>query len=34
LEPSQGSLFFDERRYGAAGVEVPKWVEEVLEKNG
>jgi NAD-dependent deacetylase len=30
LEPSQGSLFFDERRYGAAGVEVPKWVEEVL----
>jgi len=34
LEPSQGSLFFDERRYGAAGVEVPKWVEEMLEKNG
>ena len=31
LEPSQGSLFFDERRYGPAGVEVPKWVEEVLE---
>jgi NAD-dependent deacetylase len=31
LEPSQGSLFFDERRYGAAGVEVPKWVDEVLE---
>ena len=30
LEPSQGSLFFDERRYGQAGVEVPKWVEEVL----
>ena len=30
LEPSQGSLFFDERRYGAAGVEVPKWVEEIL----
>ena len=30
LEPSQGSIFFDERRYGAAGVEVPKWVEEVL----
>jgi NAD-dependent deacetylase len=31
LEPSQGSLFFDERRYGPAGVEVPKWVDEVLE---
>jgi len=30
LEPSQGSLFFDERRYGPAGVEVPKWVEEML----
>jgi NAD-dependent deacetylase len=31
LEPSQGSLFFDERRYGRAGEEVPKWVDEVLE---
>jgi len=31
LEPSQGSLFFDERRYGPAGIEVPKWVEEMLE---
>ena len=30
LEPSQGSFFFDERRYGPAGVEVPKWVEELL----
>ena len=30
LEPSQGSIFFDERRYGPAGVEVPQWVEEVL----
>ena len=30
LEPSQGSLFFDERRYGPAGVEVPQWVEELL----
>ena len=30
LEPSQGSLFFDERRYGAAGAEVPAWVEEML----
>lgn len=31
LEPSQGSLFFDERRYGPAGIEVPKWVNELLE---
>ena len=31
LEPSQGSIFFDERRYGAAGLEVPKWVEGLLE---
>ena len=31
LEPSQGSIFFDERRYGPAGVEVPRWVGEVLE---
>ena len=30
LEPSQGSLFFEERRYGRAGVEVPKWIEEIL----
>ena len=30
LEPSQGSIFFDERRYGPAGAEVPKWVDEVL----
>jgi hypothetical protein len=30
LEPSQGSLFFDERRYGPAAVEVPQWVAEVL----
>jgi len=30
LEPSQGSLLFHERRYGPAGVEVPKWVKEVL----
>ena len=30
LEPSQGSLFFDERRYGPAGVEVPNWVEQLL----
>lgn len=31
LEPSQGSIFFDERRYGPAGIEVPNWVEELLE---
>jgi NAD-dependent deacetylase len=30
LEPSQGSLFFDERRYGRASEEVPKWVGEML----
>jgi len=30
LEPSQGSIFFDERRYGPAGEEVPKWVGELL----
>lgn len=31
LEPSQGSIFFDERRFGPATVEVPAWVEEVLQ---
>ncbi len=30
LEPSQGSIFFDERRYGLAGVEVPNWVDAIL----
>ncbi len=30
LEPSQGSLFFDERRYGPASAQVPGWVEELL----
>ena len=30
LEPSQGSIYFDERRYGPAGVEVPRWVDELL----
>jgi NAD-dependent deacetylase len=30
LEPSQGSIFFDERRYGLASLEVPRWVEELL----
>jgi NAD-dependent deacetylase len=33
LEPSQGSLFFDERRYGPAGIEVPKWVDGVLDSS-
>ena len=32
-EPSQGSIFFDERRYGPAGVEVPNWVEELLAQS-
>ena len=31
LEPSQGSIFFDEHRFGRAGVEVPNWVGELLE---
>ncbi|MEO6113442.1 MAG: NAD-dependent deacylase [Sphingomicrobium sp.] len=30
LEPSQGSFHFVERRYGHAGEEVPKWVDELL----
>jgi NAD-dependent deacetylase len=30
LEPSQGSILFVERRYGLAGVEVPKWVAELF----
>ncbi len=30
LEPSQGSLSFDQRRYGLASVEVPQWVDELL----
>jgi NAD-dependent deacetylase len=30
LEQSQGSLFFDERRYGPASIEVPKWIGELL----
>jgi len=30
LDPSQGSLYFDERRYGPAGEQVPQWVEELL----
>lgn len=30
LEPSQGSIFFDESRAGPAGELVPAWVEQVL----
>ncbi|MDP9162567.1 MAG: NAD-dependent protein deacylase, partial [Pseudomonadota bacterium] len=30
LEPSQGSIFFDEVRIGRAGDEVPKWVGALL----
>ena len=30
LEPSQGSLFFDERHYGPAAMLVPSWVEQLL----
>ena len=30
LEPSQGSIFFDESRIGRAGELVPGWVDEVL----
>ena len=30
LDPSQGSIFFDERRYGPASEEVVKWVDELL----
>jgi len=30
LDPSEGTLFFDEARHGPAGTLVPAWVEEVL----
>lgn len=30
LDPSQGSIFFDERRYGQASDLVPAWVAEML----
>ena len=33
LEPSQGSMLFDERRFGLASEEVPRWVEEVLRSS-
>ena len=32
LEPSQGSVFFDESRIGKAGELVPEWVEEMLAR--
>ncbi|MCJ2186544.1 NAD-dependent deacylase [Novosphingobium beihaiensis] len=32
LEPSQGSLWFDEARHGPATVVVPAWVEEMLAR--
>ena len=31
LEPSQSSIFFDERRLGLASEEVPTWVEGLLQ---
>ena len=30
LDPSEGSLYFDESRMGKAGELVPSWVEEIL----
>jgi NAD-dependent deacetylase len=30
LEPSLGSVYFDESRTGPAGMLVPRWVEEIL----
>ncbi|HET7816547.1 MAG TPA: NAD-dependent deacylase [Sphingomicrobium sp.] len=30
LQPSQGSIFFNEARIGPAGKLVPEWVEEIL----
>ncbi|MEJ7832041.1 MAG: NAD-dependent deacylase [Nocardioides sp.] len=32
LLPSEGTAFFDEARHGPAGVLVPAWVEEILER--
>ena len=31
LEPSQGSVYFEERRYGRASELVPEWVAEMLD---
>ena len=33
LEPSFGSMMFDESRVGPAGVEVPQWVDEMIHPN-
>lgn len=33
LDPSAGSIFFDETRIGPAGTLVPEWVEEMLGNN-
>jgi NAD-dependent deacetylase len=30
LDPSEGSIFFDEMRLGVAATLVPQWVEEIL----
>jgi NAD-dependent deacetylase len=32
LEPSQGTLWFDEARHGPATELVPTWVEEMLAR--
>ncbi len=32
LEPSLGSVYFDETRTGPAGRLVPEWVEEMLAR--
>lgn len=32
LEPSAGSIFFDERRFGPATQVVPEWVRHMLER--
>jgi len=34
LDPSEGSIFFDETRLGRAGELVPAWVDEVLAETG
>lgn len=31
LEPSAGSLFFEEHRFGPATAEVPRWVDDLLK---
>lgn len=31
LDPSMGSIFFDEHRHGPASEQVPKWVDELIE---